>query len=258
MKLTILGSGTYQPELERHSSAYLIETNNTKVCFDFGRGAIDNLLKIGIAITEIDAIFISHWHSDHIADLLPLLHYTIAPLPDNLAIISLPRKKPLKIYGPKGSKKSLEHLLVALNKKDFYMIEITELEENTVKGDGWSVKPFKAKHNLGMEALCYRIEADDKVLAYSGDSVETDGLRNAIHEADLAVIEASWPESVEPKTHLTGERAGKIAASEGVKKLVLTHIAPYYLKNFDPQKDAANFFKDEIILAKDLLEIEIS
>jgi len=45
MKLTILGSGTYQPELKRHSSSYLLEIGKQKLAFDFGRGALDQLLR---------------------------------------------------------------------------------------------------------------------------------------------------------------------------------------------------------------------
>ena len=104
MKLTILGSGTYQPELTRHSSAYLVETDSgAKICFDFGRSAIDQLLKLNIRITEIDAVFISHWHGDHVADIIALLHYTVAPLPDDISVFRPIRKNPLKIYGPTGT-----------------------------------------------------------------------------------------------------------------------------------------------------------
>jgi len=47
MKLTILGSGTYFPELNRHFSSYLIQTNGLNLVFDFGRGALDGLIKQG-------------------------------------------------------------------------------------------------------------------------------------------------------------------------------------------------------------------
>lgn len=257
MKLTILGSGTYQPELERHSSAYLIEVGKSKICFDFGRGAVDQLLKVGVAITQIEAIFISHWHPDHVSDLLSILHYSNAPLPDELAILSKPRVKPLKIYGPKGTKNSISHLFDALMADMKQNIEVIELGQDEVKDNEYRVKSFPTIHNPDIDVLCFRIEADNKVLAYSGDSVESEGLNQAIKDADLAVIEASWPERVNPTTHLTGQRAGKIAAEENVKKLVLTHIAPYYLKGFNPQKDAAEYFKGEVILARDLLKIEI-
>lgn len=257
MKLTILGSGTYQPELTRHSAAYLIETGKSKICFDFGRGAIDQLLKIGIQITQIDAIFISHWHPDHVADFLSILHYTGSPLPDELAILSGQRQKPLKIYGPPGTKESVGYLRQAFAADQWQNIEIMELENDEVRGEGWVMKSYPTIHNPGLKALCFRIEADKKALAYSGDSVESEGLRKAIQEADVAVIEASWPEKVKPVTHLTGGRAGKIAAEGKVKKLVLTHIAPIYTQNFHPKKDAQKYFRGEVLEAKDLMAINV-
>ena len=56
---------------------------------------------------------------------------------------------------------------------------------------------------------------------------------------------------------MTGQRAGKIAESNGVKKLILTHMSPLYMKDFDPKKDAEEYFKGVVILAKDLMEIEL-
>jgi len=258
MKLTILGSGTYQPELDRHSAAYLIETNNgQRICFDFGRGAIDNLLKAGVAITQIDAIFVSHWHPDHVADFLSILHYTSSPLPKDLAILSGPRKKALKIYGPKGTKDSVECLRRAFSSDHWQHVKVVELENEEVQGDGWLIKSYLTIHNPGLKALCFRMEADGKILAYSGDTLESSGLDKAVMDADLAVIEASWPDHVEPKTHLTGERAGKIAAQGKVKKLVLTHIAPIYTREFQPIKDAQKHFHGEILEAEDMMEIEL-
>lgn len=258
MKLTILGAGTYQPELERHSAAYLIETDKAKICFDFGRGAIDQLLQLGVHVNQIDAIFISHWHSDHISDLLPLLHITIAA-PADLVADWIPRKKPLKIYGPDRPLERIEFLMKVsyLDYSKLDNIEVKEISEDVIKGDHWTIKSYLAKHNPETESLCFRLESGDKILAYSGDTTDCEGLRKAIKNVDLAMIEAGWPEKVKPKTHLTGLRAGKIAQEENVKKLVLTHVAPYYLKNGNPVQDAAKYFKGGIVLAQDLLKIDI-
>jgi len=262
MRLTILGSGTYQPELERHGSAYLIETENPpaggKICFDFGRGAIEQLLKVGIQITEIGAIFISHWHSDHIADLTSLLHYTTAPLPDKLSNIPA-RKNPLKIYGPEGTLENIKKLLQIIHYGDDSLnnIEVKEIAEDKIAGDGWTVWSYPTVHNADSKPICYRLESEGKVFAYSGDSIASDSLKKAVKDADLAVIEAGWPSEVNPKTHMTGQKAGKIAQDEGVKKLIITHMSPYFLKNFDPIKETKETFSGEVILAKDLLEIEV-
>ena len=259
MKLTILGSGTYQPELERHSSAYLIETANSKICFDFGRGAVDQLLKIGLQVNQLDAVFITHWHPDHISDLLPLLHITIAA-PADLAVDWIPRKAPLKIYGPKGTKERVGYVLKSsyLDHCEMDMVEIYEIaEKQEVKGLDWVVKSYLAKHNPETLSFCYQFESENKIISLSGDTIECDGLNQAIKNASLAIIEAGWSEEVKPKTHLTGKRTGRIAQENNVKKLVLTHVSPLYLKNGDPVKDAQEYFQGEVILAKDLMVFEI-
>lgn len=259
MKLTILGSGTYQPEKDRVGSGYLIETGQSKICFDFGRGVINRLLESGVHVNQIEAIFISHWHIDHIADLAPLIHITIAA-PADLATDWISRKTPLKVYGPKGTIEKVRMLkeIGLLSHKEAPEMEVFELKPGEeTKGGDWRLKAYEAIHNPGSFPLAYRLESGGKSFAYSGDSTESEGLRKALQGADLGVIEAGWPEEVEPKTHLTGQRTGKFAQEAGVKKLVLTHVAPYYLKNFDPVSDAKKFFKGEVILAKDLLEIEV-
>lgn len=258
MKLTILGSGTYQPELERRSAAYLIQTAGQNICFDFGRGAIEQLMKVGVHVNQIDAIFITHWHADHINDIVSLLHITTAP-PEDHGLWPV-RQKPLKIYGSQGTLENLKAILGIIRYGEnprLDHLEIQDITENKVIGQDWTVYSYLTTHNQGIKALCYRLESEDKTLAYSGDTVESDGLAKAIKNADLAVIEAAWPDEVEPKTHFTGTRAGKFASENGVEKLVITHMAPLYLQKYNPQKDAEKFFKGEVIVAKDLLSIEI-
>jgi len=257
MKLTILGSGTYQPELERHSATYLVQTNGQNLCFDFGRGAVDQLLKIGVHVNQIDAVFISHWHGDHINDLIALLQVTISPPADHG--LWPVRQKPLKIFGPASTSENIKKIVDIIGENpELKNLEIKELSASErIEIDKTKVSSFLAKHNLDIKAFCYRLESENKIFAYSGDSVESEGLAKAIANADLAIVEAAWPDEVNPQTHFTGTRAGKFAAENGVKKLVITHIAPVYLQKYNPKADAKKYFKGEVILAKDLLAIQI-
>jgi ribonuclease BN (tRNA processing enzyme) len=186
------------------------------------------------------------------------LHITIAA-PGDLTTDWTPRTKPLKIYGPDKPLERIKHLMQAsyLNHFNLGNVEIEEIVEDTMSDKDWTIKSYLAKHNPETQSLCFRLESGGKILAYSGDGIESDGLNQAIKEADVAVIEAGWPEEVKPKTHLTGPRTAKTAQAGAVKKLVLTHVAPYYLKNGDPLKDAQEYFKGEVLLAQDLLKIEI-
>ena len=69
MKLTILGSGTATPLLYRNCAGYLLEVEDKKLLFDSGTGTIRRLLEIKTDLFDIEHIFYSHLHNDHINDL---------------------------------------------------------------------------------------------------------------------------------------------------------------------------------------------
>ncbi len=94
MEITILGSGNYQPlKKDRYFPAYLVKAGKQNLVFDFGRGALGQLLKLGIKYYEIDAIFISHTHADHCSELSSFLHIALAEPP-----IGKFRNIPFKVF----------------------------------------------------------------------------------------------------------------------------------------------------------------
>jgi ribonuclease BN (tRNA processing enzyme) len=257
MELIILGSGTYIPELKRHCSSYLVKVNKQNLVFDFGRGALDQLMKLGVQYYDIDAIFITHLHPDHCSELMSFLQIALIE-PKELAF----RKKEMTIYGPAGIKKVIKNIAKEFDfnelNKPKHKVNIKELRNNNpAKGRGWTVTSFIVKHSLNINCLAYRLESGKKTLAFSGDTKDCLGLRRACKNADLAVIEASLPKSRPVKGHMNGELTGKVAKEQGVKKLVLTHISPYYLNNFDVKKDARKFYKGPVLIAKDLMRVKI-
>jgi ribonuclease BN (tRNA processing enzyme) len=256
MEIIILGSGTYQPERERLSSSYLVKVGGQNLIFDFGRGTLGQLLKVGINYYDIDAVFITHTHADHCSELSSFLHIALAE-PENGRF----REKDITVYVPERAKKAIAHILKAFSLEKFkprYKVKIRELTNGSiVKGQGWTVKNYEARHSQTIECLSYRLEAEGKAFAYSGDTEDCSGLRESCKDADLAIIEASWPEELESKGHMSGETAGRIAGEAKVKKLVLSHITPYYLENFDIKSEAKSFCKCPVFIAKDLMRIKI-
>ena len=73
MKVTILGSGTAVPSLQRNSSGVLIQETEINTLVDFGYGNLRQLLNLGITYRDIDRIFFTHNHPDHMCDLIPFL-----------------------------------------------------------------------------------------------------------------------------------------------------------------------------------------
>lgn len=255
MKLTILGSGTYFPELDRHGSSYLVQTNGFNLVFDFGRGALDGLLKQGLNYADIDAIFITHLHSDHFSELVTLLHISLIEYPNRQL-----RTKDLIIYGPQGFKKRYGYLEKAFDLKKYkpkYKVIIKELkDQDVVNIDNTFVKSYKVEHSKSHLCLSYQIESEGKILTYSGDSGDCQGLRDSCLDADVAVLEANMKEKI-IEMHLNGEQAGKIAQESGVKKLILTHVNSDTIQNYYPVEKAKLHFNNEVILAEDGLEIEV-
>jgi len=255
MKITVLGSGTYVPQLDKLNSSYLVQIGKENLVFDFGRGAINQLLKKGVEYYDIDRIFISHTHADHCSELSSLLFISLlGPHPQKY------RTKDLIIYGPKGIKETINHLLEAFDitdKNSDYKVNIVEIDvEGVIEGNNWSVKSFEVFHSKNKTCLSYRIESEGKVLSYSGDSGDCEGLRACCKGANLAIVEASFQKN-ENDRHLTGEKAGKLAKEVGVKKLVLTHTGISIEGEFDPLPDAKANFEGPIVVAEDLMEFEL-
>ncbi|CAL1549056.1 unnamed protein product, partial [Lymnaea stagnalis] len=99
MKFTVLGAGTSVPHAERSSSGYWVETEKGSVLLDCSASAVHRMAQEKLDWANLDAIWISHFHLDHIGGLAPFLFGT------KYAIETQNREKPLKIFGPKGLRK---------------------------------------------------------------------------------------------------------------------------------------------------------
>jgi len=262
MKVIILGSGTFVPELHRHSSGYLVEVNKRKIILDFGRGVIENLLKLRVNLFDLDKIFISHMHADHTSGLASFFHLVLNTVSEKKL------REKYTIYGPKGIKKDIRKILEAFHidsLKNIRRLEIVELSPNKMVQIGeLEVSGFKAKHGTKhgkrlVNCFGYVLKNKNKKICYSGDSGLCEELKNACKNSDLAIIEANEPKEWWPKEwwhakgHLSGEEAGKIASQANVKKLIITHVANGYLP--DVEKDIRKTYKGNFSIAKDLMEI---
>src|ERR1700756_4703279 len=140
MKLHILGSGTCVPYGRRGSSGYALRLSKSIVLLDCGNGITWKLGKVGVNYLEVDHIFLSHFHPDHTADLIPFLFATKYAYGSK-------REKPLHIWGGKGFKGFFSALKSAYN--DWIVptnLNIEELEEGTVKFDDFTVSARRTIH----------------------------------------------------------------------------------------------------------------
>ncbi|RME81796.1 MAG: MBL fold metallo-hydrolase [Planctomycetota bacterium] len=253
MKLTVLGAGTIVPSLEYTQSGYLLEAKNKKpMLLDCGAGKILRLLQLEIRAWEIEYIFLTHFHLDHVGDLASILFSKINP--------ALPRNPKLYIYGPPSLSQwyqKLQSLYGSMVEAKYYQLHIEPFEFfETKEIQGMQVTAFPMRHMV--EAVGYRFETQDSSLAYSGDTDYCDEVIELGKNTDLFLLECSLPSEIELFGHLNPIKAGKIGNKANTKHLVLTHFYPEVLE--EPEKlsqEVRQNYSSRLSLAKDLMRIDI-
>lgn len=253
MKLTILGSGTAVPSIKRSAPAYLLEVGDKLILLDSGEGTKRRLAEAGKDLNGIDYIFYTHTHVDHVAELPAILW--------GCNWDEHPRTKELIIYGPKGFKRFFKKMLAAFwpqfEENSMFKVSIIELKNKKVELDSFIIKTKSLDeqgNTLIKNSIGYRIEHEGKAFVYTGDVGYNENVVKLAKKVDLLLIEAASPISVEG--HLTPSQAGELATSAKVKKLVLTHFYPT-VEKIDILGEAKKTYDGEVVLAKDLMTIEI-
>ncbi len=248
MKLIVLGSGTCVPSLIRSSPGYYLEADGCQVLVDCGSGTIHQLEKSGKSYKYIDAVFLTHKHPDHLADLMPLIHALLYTPEFN-------REKELLIVGPQGFKEYYNNAIgPILFLSDSFSLRIIEII------DEFDFSPFHIRSTRTVhsdDSIAYRFEYNGKSLVFTGDADYDQGLINFAKKADLIVADCSFPGVMKVKGHLSSMECGLIANKSGANKLLLSHIYPSDTSDIERVNEAKENFKGEVILAEDLMEITI-
>jgi len=267
VKLHILGSGG--PELQNSAStSYLLSVDGkAKILIDTGSGSIENFSKIGAKIEDLEAILITHTHIDHINDLSAFIK----------AGYFTNRSKTLPIFGSFGSSlipSIKEYLYRLFGKNGAYSYMQDVLSKNS---DSFMLKPivmpksiYKTKiapniyitsinvnHGI-IPALAYRVEIDEKIFVFSGDTTaKSDNLLKIAKDADFFVAHYAIPEfgyDIAAKLHMRPSRIAKIAKDSNVKHLVLSHLMKRSIKaKKESIKIIKKIYSGKVSVASDLL-----
>lgn len=254
IEFVILGSGTAVPTTDRGAAGYLLIIDNEKIMLDCGPGSTRKLAQAGCNLIDLDRVFISHFHPDHICDLTAILFGSRIP--------GYARTKVLELVGPIGLKEHHEKLLNVfgnwLTSKD-YELKITELDpgETTAQVDYSKYKLIAQLVNHSYPALGYRIETPLGIITYSGDTDYCESIISLCKNADIAVLECSTPDERKIHGHLTPSLAGQIAQTAQVKHLVLSHFYPD-CQNVDLIAQCRKFYDGQITLAQDLMRFSLA
>ena len=221
MRLTLLGCGDAFGSGGRLQATFRLETANADVLLDCGATALSAIKRQGLDPNGFDAILISHLHGDHFGGL-PFF------LLD--AQFQSRRTAPLTIIGPPGLAARLETAMECFfpgsaNNRWRFDWSIQELPE----GDtdlGWAVvTAATGRHPCGAPPYAYRIAADDRVFAYTGDTEWVPALADILRDADLALAECYFPAPKAPY-HLDLETLSREAANLGLERVIATHMGP--------------------------------
>jgi len=248
MKLTILGSGTCVPSLKRNASGYLLQAEGKQVLIDCGSGILLQLERAGKSYKDIDALFLTHGHPDHFADLMPLvqaLFYT----PD------FTREKDLNIFAPQGFREYYDKSIGSIlgESKDFRIVFMDVADE--MEYGPWKILSTGTVHSADSNA--YRFEYGGRSVVFSGDADYDQGVINLSENADLLIADCSFPDTMKVIGHLSAKECGVVAQKAEVKKLVLSHIYPSGTPDKERITEAKEHFNGAVILAEDLMEIEV-
>ncbi len=208
--LTLLGTGTCQLEDGLVASSALVELDGLRLVFDCGRGVATRLAGLGFRQDQLRHVVVSHFHADHVSDLIPLLQAGSWSQTD-------PRSRDLHIWGPPGLRRLVDGWLelfgaASLVNPDRFAVELHELPAGPFAIDGRQLEfvslPPAGNHGLGFAV-------DGKRYALTGDSGFHQEEIDFLTGRELAVIDAG---------HLSDEEIVQLAVRTQVRRLVCSHL----------------------------------
>jgi ribonuclease BN (tRNA processing enzyme) len=215
VRLTVIGSCGAWPAAGRACSGYLLEHDGFRLLIDLGYAVVPRLLE-RMSAGQVDAVFISHGHPDHCADLNPLLR----------ARVFGGHAQPLPVYALPGAVDAV----LALDRPGI-LAGGYELREITA-GRRFEIGPFGVRTRLLPHSLPnagVRLSAAGRVVAYTGDTGPSPDVVDLAQGADLLLAEASYADEVpeDSRRHLsTALQQGRQAAQADAARLLLTHLMP--------------------------------
>lgn len=210
--LTVLGCGGTYAAPDNACSGYLVEGAGTRLWVDTGPGTLANLQR-HVALTDLDAIVLSHEHPDHWLDL---------PIVRNVLRYVLDRRT-IPVYGTAGTKAMAESLLEGELGPTLDWTTITDGDLLTIG----SIDIACSRTDHPVETLAMRFDIGSTSLVYTADTGPGWEVGALGASPDIVLCEATMDDAESGQTpHLTGGEAGRTTAAAGAGRLLLTHLLP--------------------------------
>lgn len=285
MRIRLLGTGTPTPSLKRMSSGYLVEAASRKILFDFGPGAYHRLLEAGVKPIEITDVFFTHLHYDHCLDYVRLVmtrwDQGAGRIPE------------LNVYGPAHTARMTD-LIVGEDgifgpdlaaRTELPMSQavfvarggtlprakprpiVRELRSGeVVDGGDFRVEVRAVIHAQPiLDCFGYRIEADGRSFAYSGDAGPCEAMVQLARDCDVLVhmchfISGTALNREFDKRNMGHLELARLGERANVRNVVISHVT----EQFDRPglrerviREMSEIYKGNIFFGEDLMEIPV-
>ena len=281
MKVTLLGTGTPQLNPRRMSYSTLIEAGDEVLMFDAGRAAMLQAKKSGANLKNLNKLFLTHLHSDHVVGI-PDVWLTGFLAPSF-------RASPMKVWGPKGTENLTSGLRQAYDfdvniriaqyggqRATGMEFETTEVHDGYVyENNGVKVTAFEVQHTGPDTAYGYKIEYKGRSVVLSGDTIYNENVLKHATGVDLLVHQVGYApkEAIEQNKvvariislHTQPEQVAEILKVAKPKLTVLSHIVVFGPKGPDLSPEGEEkmmevlrqHYSGPLTLGQDLMAFEV-
>jgi len=222
MILTVVGSGSLVPSPRRSTPALALESGGLQVTVDGGSGTLRRQAELGIDFRKTNTLFFTHIHPDHTLDLL---HFLFA----SKHTPGFQRDRPIRIVGPPGFEKFLDHFrdgVKSWTDGGESGMEVLEMGDGEKLDLGTlMVEAVELDHSVMDVGYRFHDETGGTA-AFTGDTGWCKALEDLARNVDVFVTECSGDADHPAPGHLTAPEVGKVAAAASVKQVILTHLYP--------------------------------
>lgn len=271
IRVTLLGTGSPAPSLDRFGPSILVEAGDQTLVFDSGRGVLQRLAQVGIAAGDVDAIFLTHLHSDHIVGL-----------PDLWLVgwLTSRRATPWKLFGPAGTARMFDHLRQAFEidirariaeadePPAGAEVQAADIQQGVIyEANGVKVSAIDVDHR-SLPALGYRIDYAGRSVVLSGDTQPSENLIQHAKSVDLLIHEVydfsddaakQNPNVVKVSTlHTSARQAGEVFQRVAPKLAVFSHIVLRGLSVNDLVQRTRGSYAGPLVVGDDLMQFVVA
>jgi len=273
MDLVLLGTGCPQCDPLRMGPSNLVRHEGRAFLVDCGSGVTQRLVEAGTPGAAIDALLLTHLHSDHLVDLYQLV----------ITSWHQGRARPQRVFGPRGTRRFVEGTMALWEAERSariahelrpstaaFEIEVVEIEAGTIWDDGtMRITAVAVAHQPVRDAFGFVFEAGGRKLAFSGDTAYCPALVEAARGADALVHECFVHREMKPSPNRSAEgmrnvaayhtlpaEVGRVAREAGARLLVLNHFVPTRFDRAALVAEVRETWRGPLVVGEDLMSYD--